>query len=125
MFPNCLSLLSFTNDYYAFLHLALTDTELEDLGYRSDFVNKIVNPTTIYHKWFQASGLDKIGKISGTVTNDPVDSFIVNNDFLKQRILENFKKVSLNFREFPEFQMQQSFHDFVVKYHKRNSHRFL
>lgn len=111
-----------SNLYYevnkAYIHLIFTEEELATLGYVAPPNIKVLFPQMTYDKIIKASDLKIVSRYTD---NDPLESFFLNNDVIKQRILANwdapipFANPGWKIEKFPKDQLEQSFVDFVLR----------
>lgn len=94
----------------AFVHLIFTEKELERMGYKLDFTNKVFYPIIYYNKLIKDAGFTKKDP---DIDNQSVEDFFSKNDLIKNRILNNFKTKKWEKSE-PEFQMSQCFLDYKL-----------
>lgn len=96
---------------YAFAHVVFTDEELAELGVKNDdSILKIVNPIAKYKEAIVAAGF----KLKHhEVIKEPVEKFF-RDKMLAERIISSFKKINIKFNDFPEFQLEQSHHEFEL-----------
>jgi len=90
----------------AYVHLIFTESELAEMGYPLDQLQKVFYPLATCDTWFKSSGFS-IAKNNTVKTFVP--DFFKNNKFVRARISKTYPK------EFPEWQMSQAFNDYVVK----------
>lgn len=91
----------------AFLHLILTDKELEDAGIEPvPPKNRIFYPVITYKKWVAEAGLEIIDH---KIVKQKVEPFF-NRDVIKNKILKRFQV-----QELPVTQMEVSFVDFFLR----------
>jgi len=94
----------------AFVHLFLTDTEIQELtGESPMFVQKILYPVIQYSEWFKNAGL-KV-KQSNTDRNY-IDPFFQKNQLVRNHIFGIWGRQPNE--QFPKHQLEQSFLDFIV-----------
>ncbi len=97
---------------YAFAHLAFSKEELASLGVEAnDLSQKIVKPIATYKHWFTTNGF-KIKKHE--IIRDPVEAFFKNNHIVRKRITKAINEQDTSFSDFPQFQLEQSFHEFEL-----------
>lgn len=91
----------------AFVHVVFSDNELEKLGlFYEEKNNKIIRPILNYIEMINKSEL----KIESNEREDQdVESF-----FKKNKLISNRLQEVLNEKIFPEFQLKQCFHDYVL-----------
>ncbi len=100
----------------AFVHLVFSDEEIEAMGHTQEQVRQTIHPLNEYEELFNKSGF----KIQGTpnVVKEGVEPFFY-KDIISQRIKNNYKNshdVNLKNRsQFPVFQLEQQFIDYVLK----------
>jgi len=87
---------------YAFAHVLFDDIP-------SEKINKVVNPIMIYENLFEKHGFEIMQK---EIVRDPVEYFF---EELNEKILAKFNSIRDGFNKFPSFQMEQSFHEYVLK----------
>lgn len=100
----------------AFAHLVFEDSELLEMGIKSDLTikKKVIYPIGTYEKYISDADLVVV---SMDIDNQDVESFFSENPLLSSRIKASIpdgdgtKKRTI----FPEFQLQQCFLDFVLK----------
>jgi len=98
----------------AFIHLAFTQNELEEMGLEIPKSIKIIHPLGDYRKYFKNSKLEIIHE---DITRTPVESFFKNFPEIKKRIVNNWKhSKDPTTQKFPQYQMEQSFVDYVLKF---------
>lgn len=96
----------------AYIHLVFTDEELQQQGYTSDKIAKVIHPIKTYSGWFVDAGL--------TVKSRSISTEIVEDFFTTGEIAERIKShwkdsKSIQTGQLPIFQMEQQFHDYVLK----------
>lgn len=94
----------------AYVHLIFTKIELNEMGYTLTPNNKTLYPIKTYVDWFNAAGLKLISDIADTHPSEP---FFKENEIIKNRIMDVYNRKSNE--EFPEFQLEQKFRDYIVK----------
>lgn len=87
----------------AYLHLFFTNQELSLMGLKADIVQKYYFPIDTHKKWFKESGL--------TVKSEDIIGSIVDNFFKRDELKS---RIPVEFSEFPEWQMSQSFNDYIL-----------
>jgi 2-polyprenyl-3-methyl-5-hydroxy-6-metoxy-1,4-benzoquinol methylase len=90
----------------AYVHLFLNERELEQLGCNSDYVNQIFTPIKTYREWFDTTNLIILNEV---ITRQPVEDFFTQNNILSNIICKKFGTT-----EFPLFQLEQQFHDYIL-----------
>lgn len=90
----------------AYLHLICTPEELEKLGCKLDFNQKVLFPLATCENWFKEASFAI--KKSNTVKNH-IAQFFMRNPVVRSRINKLYPN------EFPSWQMSQAFNDYVVK----------
>ena len=90
----------------AWAHLVFTEEELKLMGIKLQNVNKCFRPLSVQKKLFDETGFE-------IVTSDTIKS-TVEKFFRRPKIMKRLPLDKFNF-EFPEWQMAQSFNDYVVK----------
>lgn len=91
----------------AFVHLIFTEEELNSMGYKIEEPNlRIIFPINNYEEIIRKS---KLKKISSNIERQKIESFFSSNDLIKNRIMKIFKS-----NNFPSFQMEQCFLDYVL-----------
>jgi len=91
----------------AFMHIVFNKKEMSDLGYETNDTQAVLKPLAQYKNFIDQSGL--VMK-NYTIDRYPVEPFFSKNKLVKNRIMSVFSDKGL----FPEFQMQQSFVDYVL-----------
>lgn len=89
----------------AYVHVFFTDDELEQLGVKMSFNQKVLFPIDTMKKWISESGLVIS---SHKMWSGKVSEFFENNDLIKKRVPAKFDK-------FPTWQMSQNFNDYELK----------
>lgn len=88
----------------AFVHAILSDEEFKQLGYTSNVeTRRVIAPIRTYDSWVAAA---KLRTISRFVDRQAVEPF-----FERPSIRERLPQID---GKFPKFQMEQSFHDYVL-----------
>lgn len=101
----------------AYAHLVFTPQELESLGHplQEKFYNAI-HPRINYDSLFKSAGLQKI---SDSISFDPIEPFFIKTPKISARIKrhwQNSHDVPLKTgKDFPKYQTDMSFIDFVLK----------
>ena len=91
----------------AYIHLVFTDDELRQLGIEPNFLQKVYLPMRDQDQWIKSAGF---ASTRHEIQNVDVSSFFKDNALVKSRLpLTQFNNA------FPEFQMSQVFHDYVLK----------
>ena len=94
----------------AFVHLVFTEEELDQLGYKLEEKNiKIIYPIADYEKIIRSSGLKPN---QPDIENNGVEDFFKNNNLVSNRLIKTIPVN--NGAEFPERQMKQCFHDYIL-----------
>lgn len=94
----------------AYVHLIFTENELSSMGHNLIPNNKTLYPIKTYVDWINASGLKIISDIADT---HPPEPFFKENETIRNRIYNVYdRKLS---DEFPEFQLEQKFRDYILK----------
>lgn len=88
---------------YAFAHILFEEMDSK--------VNKIVNPIITYEKLFERNNFEITHK---EIVKDPVEDFF-KQKLIKDKVLENFNSINKGFIDLPVFQMEQSFHEYVLR----------
>lgn len=90
----------------AYVHLVFTDDELQKLGLKPVFVQKVKFPIRDEHQWFTAANFNVV---SQSMEHAVVGEFFKQNPLVVKRLSlpEYDNKV-------PEWQMSQTFNDFVI-----------
>lgn len=94
----------------AYMNLVFTKDELTSLGIDVLPCAKILTPIAHYHHLFSSNGFDRIME---NVESGEVEPFFMNNSLVRARIM-NFYNLN-SAQGFPEFQMKQCYHDYVLK----------
>lgn len=89
----------------AYIHIIFTEAELATMGLYPDYKQKTYYPKAENKKWFDAAGLK--------IINQNTIQSIVEDFFKSPQILERLP--TLDNKKFPEWQMSQSFNDYVLK----------
>lgn len=87
----------------AWIHVVFTEEELEKMGLKPDVVQKVTAPINQQRKWFAQAGLK--------VANEEVVGGYVEDFFRKPIVAKRLPKVGGGF---PEFQMSQTFNDYLL-----------
>jgi SAM-dependent methyltransferase len=92
----------------AFVHVIFTEEELKELGFvEQEFNLKIIYPVSKYEEYIKYSDLK--------ILERDVDVQDVENFFIKNEIISNRLKKIIPVKErFPNYQMSQCFHDYVL-----------
>lgn len=90
----------------AYIHLIFNDIELSKLGINIGFFNKIYAPIAYNQKWFKENNL-KI--LKHETLKNPIENFFKNNQIINARLSKMYKG------KFPDFQLSQSFNDYVLQ----------
>lgn len=93
----------------AYLHLLLTPEELKQLGLEPPEGQRVLYPLKTYKEWLQQAGL---AVKKEEIQRHPVESFFTDTPSVSQRICTIFDKP---LSEFPHFQLEQAFVDFVCE----------
>jgi hypothetical protein len=93
----------------AFVHLVFTASELEKLGYETPINANIMWPIKQYNACFINSNLKQI---NSNTLRERIEDFFKNNSIIEKRLRE---KNSLYNNDFPSFQCEQQFLDFILK----------
>jgi SAM-dependent methyltransferase len=97
----------------AFVHLVFTENELERMGYKLEFINKVFYPIGTYNNIIKDAGFSKKDP---EIDHQSIEEFFSKNEIIKNRILRNFKSKKWEKKE-PEFQLEQCFLDYKLKIH--------
>ena len=89
----------------AWVHVFFTKEELAEMGLKMDFTRKYFAPMNEQNSWFKKAGLTVV---SSDVIKSAVEPFFRRPELAK-RIPAEYGK------EFPEWQMSQTFNDYVLK----------
>lgn len=89
----------------AFLHLIYKEDELKNMGLQVDFNQKVLYPINTYETWIKQASLVIKNK---NVERQSIENFFLNNVFFRLKLMNLFES-----NEFPKFQMEQNFLDFV------------
>lgn len=89
----------------AWIHLVFTEEELKLMGLEAPFTQKYFFPIGQQEGWFKAAGFSVV---SSDVIKSEVEPF-----FRKPKIVSRLPMDK--FKDFPEWQMSQSFNDYVLK----------
>jgi 2-polyprenyl-3-methyl-5-hydroxy-6-metoxy-1,4-benzoquinol methylase len=98
----------------AFVHLVFTEDELDKLGYKLEEKNiKVLYPVANYGSIIKKSGLKSN---EPDVENNSVEDFFKNTKIISDRLkkLISTNKESNGTIAFPEHQMKQCFHDYIL-----------
>jgi 2-polyprenyl-3-methyl-5-hydroxy-6-metoxy-1,4-benzoquinol methylase len=94
----------------AYVHLVFSEQEISQLGYTLEHVQKEVFPIAAAKKWFVDSGFEILEE--STIQTE-VPDFFKKTEPIKNRLQKLYDgKGNVSF---PEFQMAQSFNDFILK----------
>lgn len=95
----------------AFVHLVFSESELSEMGFICDSTmkKKVIYPIDTYKKYIDQANLSKI---SMEIENQEPESFFSDTPLIAKRIKLSLPKV---LQEFPSFQIQQCFLDFVLQ----------
>jgi len=99
----------------AFINLVFTEEEINQMGYKLDFSNKVFYPVMTYGGYIKDAGFT-----AGFAKNDPdidfqnVENFFSENEIVKSRILRNFTSKKWS-KDQPVWQMSQCFLDYKLK----------
>lgn len=96
----------------AFVHLALSEEELDLLGVKIEHNRKILFPIKTYNKAIDEAGLER--ESEPEIDTQEVESFFEENPLVKSRILSSFGIDEWTLDR-PVFQMSQCFLDYVLK----------
>lgn len=96
----------------AFVHLVLSEEELEILGVKIEHNRKILFPIKTYNKAIDEAGLER--ESEPEIDTQEVESFFEENPLVKSRILSSFG-INEWTLDRPVFQMSQCFLDYVLK----------
>lgn len=92
----------------AFVHVVFTDSELKKLGLKyEEKINKVIRPILDYKLTFIKEAGLKV--VSEDIENQDVENFFKKNKLVSERL-----KKAIDSEIFPEFQMKQCFHDYVL-----------
>jgi 2-polyprenyl-3-methyl-5-hydroxy-6-metoxy-1,4-benzoquinol methylase len=99
----------------AYVHLILTNEEIESLGHKQEKTRKVIHPITEYEDIFTKAGF----KIHGQPNKirEGVEPFFTNNIIISNRIKHNYKNSpdeKLRLGQFPIFQLEQQFIDYIL-----------
>jgi 2-polyprenyl-3-methyl-5-hydroxy-6-metoxy-1,4-benzoquinol methylase len=94
----------------AFVHLVFTEEELERMGYKLDFTNKVFYPIGTYNNIIKDAGFSKKDP---EIDRQTIEEFFSKNEIIKNRILKNLKSKKWEKQE-PEFQLEQCFLDYKI-----------
>jgi 2-polyprenyl-3-methyl-5-hydroxy-6-metoxy-1,4-benzoquinol methylase len=94
----------------AYVHLVFSEQEILQLGYALEHVQRFIFPIAAAKKWFVDSGFEILEE--STIQTE-VPDFFKKTEPIKKR-LQKLYDGKENF-SFPEFQMAQSFNDFILK----------
>jgi 2-polyprenyl-3-methyl-5-hydroxy-6-metoxy-1,4-benzoquinol methylase len=93
----------------AFVHLVFTQEELELMGYTFEEKHtKVIFPIATYAGYIEKAKLKKKGEPD--IEHQTPEDFFKNSNVVSSRL----KKLTPNGKDFPEFQMSQCFHDYVL-----------
>lgn len=98
----------------AFVHMVFDDNELKTMGLEPTKTNKVIHPLATYEKYLESA---KLKSIKREIITEPVENFFVDNAVIAGRIKSNWKNSpDARFRngEFPRFQMEQKFVDYIL-----------
>jgi len=90
----------------AWIHVIFTNEELEKMGLKPDVVQKVLAPLNTQRGWFSKA---KLKIISQTIVKGRVEDFF-RNPLFDSRL----PKIDAG-KSFPEFQMTQTFNDYLLK----------
>jgi hypothetical protein len=90
----------------AWIHLVFTEEELKLMGLEASFTQKYFFPIGQQEGWFKAAGFSVV---SSDVIKSEVEPF-----FRKPKIVSRLPMDK--FKDFPEWQMSQSFNHYVLKH---------
>jgi 2-polyprenyl-3-methyl-5-hydroxy-6-metoxy-1,4-benzoquinol methylase len=94
----------------AFVHLVFTEKELEKMGYKLEFTNKVFYPIGTYNNIIKDAGLSIKNH---EIDRQMIEEFFSKNEIIKNRILKHFKTKEWDKKE-PEFQLEQCFLDYTL-----------
>lgn len=94
----------------AYAHLIFTEEELTQMGIVSKPNNKVLFPIKTYVDWLNAANLAELER---TPDLRQVEAFFKENSLVKNRVYQAFARPEWD--EFPIFQLEQTFVDFIVK----------
>lgn len=94
----------------AFVHLVFTEKELERMGYKLEFTNKVFYPIATYSDIIKDAGFSKKDP---EIDHQSIEEFFSKNEIIKNRILKNFRSKKWHKGE-PEFQLEQCFLDYKI-----------
>lgn len=94
----------------AYAHLIFTEDELNQMGIVLKPNNKVLFPIKTYVDWLNAANLTELER---TPDLRQVELFFKENSLVKNRIYQTFGRPEWD--EFPIFQLEQTFVDFIVK----------
>lgn len=95
----------------AFINLVFTEEEIDQMGYKLDFTNKVFYPISTYSKYIEDAGF---AKKDPDIDVQDVEDFFGKNEIIRARILRNFTSKNWS-REQPVWQMSQCFLDYKLK----------
>jgi len=99
----------------AYLHLIVSENDLNAMGYEYLHTIKIIHPLQTYDKWFSNSGF----KIEHwNITSENIDPFFYQSaiaNLIKRNWKESPEEDFASGKKFPEWQMKQQFVDYVLK----------
>lgn len=91
----------------AYAHIVMSEDELA--GHTGLPTHKVLYPVKTYNRWFKSSNLFVA---SHRPWHEPVPAFFTDNLFVADRIISHYHD---NNNVFPRHQLQQQFHDYVLK----------
>lgn len=97
---------------YAYAHNIFTEDELIAKGIEVPRLAKVVNPIAKYEGAINKAGFH-IGRKE--IVREPIEDAFFKQPLLQSRLIKTFRDLNPAFKEFPKFQMEQAFHEYVVK----------
>jgi 2-polyprenyl-3-methyl-5-hydroxy-6-metoxy-1,4-benzoquinol methylase len=99
----------------AWIHMFFSDEEIVEMGGKPIPTLKITHPIATYANWFEKGGFKRH---SENIKREQVESFFTSEDILIKTVKEHWKN-SIEERlasgkEYPKFQLEQTFLDFVL-----------
>jgi len=92
----------------AFVHLVFTEQELNNMGYvLEERNNNVLFPIRDYQELFRKCGINK--------ESEDIEKQTYEDFFDKNQIVANRIKTLFGINDFPKFQIEQCFHDYVLR----------
>ena len=102
----------------AFLHLIFTEVELIDMGFSVPQMQKVLHPQKRYGEWFNKAGF---GSPKHHVVHEKPEEIFRESQVLRDRLRSHWSdSFDSRARIFPEFQMAQSYVDYIITVKKES-----